>query len=284
LIGAPGDAGLAHLTEGERWARAELARLRDSGRRARSLLDFLRAAQIRANLTRLERPALMRQERSWIFAGAAAWLVGARLLPSGPIARARGRGLIWWAGCALMLDWHLGMVETPEGRPVGLGAADALTLARAWLVPAIAEGADPTLLVLGGLTDIADGRVARYTRCTRFGRDLEGLVDACFAAAALQGAARAGGVSTLPVFLERARLSAGAVWALSEYFAAGRAPDPVLRRSGRGAAPVRVAGLIAGGLGRRRLANRLLIAGTAISTIGHLRGRHATLHARRGRG
>ncbi len=274
MTGAPGDARLRHVTEGERWTRAELARLRDCGWRPRAFLGFLHAAQVRANLTR-RRPGLVRQEGSWIFAGAAGWLAVARLLPSSPIAHARGRGLVWWAGCAVMLDWHLGMLETPEGRLVGLGAADALTLARAWLVPAVAQRADPTLLVLGGLTDIADGRVARVTRCTRLGRDLEGLVDACFAAAALRGAMRIGGVSPLPAVLERARLLAGTAWASREYFAAGRAPDPAVRSSGRGAAPVRVAGLIAGGLGRRGLADRLLITGTAMSTVGHLRSRHA---------
>jgi len=63
---------------------------------------------------------------------------------------------------------------------VGLGAADALTLLRAWLVPAIAGRAEPTLLLLGALSDLADGRVARATRRTRLGRDLEGLVNACF--------------------------------------------------------------------------------------------------------
>jgi hypothetical protein len=40
-----------------------------------------------------------------------------------------------------------------------------------------------------------------------------------------------------------------------------------------------VAGLIAGGLGRRDLADRLLVTGTAIAAVGHLRGRHA-LHGR----
>jgi phosphatidylglycerophosphate synthase len=276
---ALGQAGDAPPTDGERWTRVELARLGDSGWRPRAVLSFLRAAQIRANLTRSRRPALARQEGTWIFVGAAGWLVAARLLPSSPFARARGRGLMWWAGCAVMLDWHLGMIETPEGRVVGLGAADALTLTRAWLVPAVAHRAEPMLLLLGVLTDIADGRVARATRCTRFGRDLEGLVDACFSEAALRGALRAGGVSRLPAALERARLIGGTVWASTVYFAAGRVPDSAMRRSGRGAAPVRVAGLIAGGLGRRDLADRLLVTGTAIAAVGHLRGRHA-LHGR----
>lgn len=142
-------------SEGELWTRARLARLRDCGWRPRALLDFLWAAQTRANLTRRQRPALARQEARWILGGAAGWLVLARLLPRSQIARARDRGLVWWAGCGVMLDWHLGMLETPEGRAVRLGAADALTLMRAWLVPAIADRAEPTLLLLGALSDLA---------------------------------------------------------------------------------------------------------------------------------
>ncbi len=134
---------------------------------SRAWVDFLWAAQARANLTRRQRPALARQEARWMLGAAADWLVLARLLPRSQIAAVRGRGLVWWAGCAVMLDWHLGMLETPEGRAVELGAADALTLLRAWLVPAIASRAEPTLLLLGALSGLADGRVARATRRTR---------------------------------------------------------------------------------------------------------------------
>ena len=109
-------------------------------------------------------------------------------------------------GCALMLDWHLGMLETTDGRPVALGGADGLTLARAWLVPAVAQDAAPALVIIGAVSDLADGFVARRTRTTRLGRDLEGLVDACFTTAALHSSVRAGSVSRLPAGLELARL------------------------------------------------------------------------------
>jgi phosphatidylglycerophosphate synthase len=260
------------LTEGERWTLAELARLRAGGWRPRAWRDFLWAAQVRATVTRQRRPALARQEVAWIATGAAAWLAAGRLLPAGSsLAQARRRGLIWWAVTAVMLDWHLGMLETPDGRAVGLGAADALTLVRAWLAPAVAERADPILLVIGGLTDLADGRVARATRCTRFGRDLEGVVDACFAAAALRGAARSKGVSSVTVRVERARSLAGAAYVSMAYLLAGRPPDQAVRRSGRRAAPVRLAGLVAAGAGRRELADRLLLAATLIAVTGLLR-------------
>jgi phosphatidylglycerophosphate synthase len=253
------------MTEGERWTREELARLSAAGWRPRALRDFLWAAQARANVTRSRRGALACQEACWIAIGAVAWLAAGRLPGESSLARARRRGLIWWAACALMLDWHLGMLETPDGRPVALGAADALTLARAWLIPAVAERADPVLVLLGGLSDVADGRVARATRCTRLGRDLEGLVDACFTGAALRGAARAGGASLLPIASEGARLIAGTLYASTAYLVAGRAPDPAVRTSGRGAAPLRLAGLVAAGAGRRRLADRLITAATVVA-------------------
>jgi len=253
-------------TEGERWTHAQLVLLSDRGWRPRALMDFLSAAQARANLTRRQRPALARQEARWMLGGAAGWLVLARSLPRSQIAAVRGRGLVWWAGCAVMLDWHLGMLETPEGRAVRLGAADALTLLRAWLVPAIAGRNEPTLLLLGALSDLADGRVARATRCTRLGRDLDGLVDACFFWAALRGAVRAGDLSPGPAAAELVRLLAGATYSSTVYFAAGRAPNPAVRRSGRAAAPVRLAGLVAGSLGRRALGDRLLLTGTLIAT------------------
>jgi phosphatidylglycerophosphate synthase len=253
------------MTEGERWTREELARLAAGRWRPGALRDFLWAAQSRANVTRGRRGPLAHQEARWIGVGALAWLAASRLPAESSVARARRRGLIWWAACAVMLDWHLGMLETPDGRPVALGAADALTLARAWLVPAVAERADPALVLLGGLSDVADGRVARATRCTRLGRDLEGLVDACFTGAALRGAARAGGVSRLPIASEGARLTAGTLYAATAYLVAGRAPAPAVRTSGRVAAPLRLAGLIAAGAGRRRVADRLIATATLIA-------------------
>lgn len=256
---------ITHLTEGERWIREELALLRDCGRRPRALVRFLWAAQQRTNSTRRGRPGLARQAGAWTLAGGAGWVLAARLLPSGPFARARASGLIWWAGCAVMLDWHLGMLETPAGSAVGLGPADALTLIRAWLVPAVAQGGQPALLLLGSLTDIADGAVARATRCTRLGRDLEGVVDACFFAAALRGATRAGALSPLPAALERARLLAGGAYVTVAYFAAARAPDPAVPRGGRAGAPVRIAALLAAGLGHRAIADRLLLAGSGVA-------------------
>jgi len=257
------------LTDGERWTLAELELLRAGGWGLRALRDFLRASQLRANHTRRLRPELFRQELAFTGVGVAAWL-GAGYLPAeSSVASSRRQGLIWWALCSLMLDWHLGMVQTPEGRNVPLGLADALTLARAWLVPAVAVRADPVLLAIGGISDGLDGMVARSTRRTRFGAQFDSLVDACFGLAALR-AARASGLSPSVVLTEQIRVTAGAVYVAGEYLAAGRHPDERLRASGRSAVPLRLAGLIAAGLGSRRCADRLIIGALSISAAGLL--------------
>ena len=124
------------LTEGERWTRERLGELRGAGFTPAAIGRFLLAARHRASEQRLARPTLARQARSWTALGALAWLAlaaGGR----GPFRRRLHSGLASWGLTGLMLDWHLGMVETEEGVPRPLGAADACTLARAWLVPVL---------------------------------------------------------------------------------------------------------------------------------------------------
>ena len=250
------------LTEGERWARAELERLLAARFSPRAVGRFLLASHRRAGEVRAARPELARRAWSWAATGAAAWLV---LAAAGapPFRRRLRLGLGWWAASAVMLDWHLGMVETRDGRPRQLGAADALTLVRCWLVPVALDQPSPLVCGLGAVTDILDGPLARASEPTRIGRDLEGLVDTCFAAAALRGARRRRLVGRAVVAAELARLSAGFAYALYVYFGRATAPDPAVTRAARITTPVRVAGLIAGGLGLRRTADALLGAGAA---------------------
>jgi len=118
-------------------------------------------------------------------AGGAAWVVLA-LSGAEPFRRGVRGGLAWWGATALMVDWHLGMVESEDGRPRALGPADALTLARAWLVPVAAHAPTPLVCLAAGASDVLDGHLARADEPTRIGRDLEGLVDAAFAVAALR--------------------------------------------------------------------------------------------------
>ena len=67
------DADLTALTDGERWAREQLALLRDGGYTPRATARFLAASQRRAREQRAARPATARRMRAWIAAGAAAW-------------------------------------------------------------------------------------------------------------------------------------------------------------------------------------------------------------------
>ena len=199
-------------------------------------------------------------------AGAAAWL----LLAAGRVApfdRRVRAGLAWWAATALMLDWHLGMVETENGHPRPLGPADALTLLRVWLVPAVGDDPRPGLVALAGASDVLDGVLARAGEPTRIGRDLEGLADACFAAAALHGARRRGLVGPAVTAAELARLGTGVAYALAVWFGTAARPDPGLLRAARLTTPVRVGGLVVAGLGRRRFGRALVLGGCAASVL-----------------
>src|SRR4051794_2205894 len=131
-------------TEGEVWARDELGALLDARFTPGAIATFLARSQRRANDRRRERPATAARARTWGAAGAALWLT---LAAAGvqPFRRRTREGLAWWGGCVLMLDWHLGMVETEDGRPRNLGGADAATLLRAWLVPVAADTPSPVV-------------------------------------------------------------------------------------------------------------------------------------------
>ena len=197
----------------------------------------------------------------WAAIGAGGWLLLARVGVE-PFRRRWRSGLCGWGATIVMLDWHLGMLETADGRPRNLGPADAATLLRAWLVPAVADQPSAGLCAAGFVTDVLDGRLARASEPTRLGRDLETLADAAFVVAAMRGARRRGWIGTAPGVGEGLRLLGGFVFALGAYFGRGDAPDARLLRAGRIVAPVRAIGIVLAGAGRRRLGERLLVAGS----------------------
>lgn len=243
-------------TDGERWTREQLACLLHHRFAPRAVAAFLVASQQRANAVRAERPDLAKQARAWMALGALAY---------GP--RPHPRDLAWWSGVALMLDWHLGMVETPDGEPRMLGPADACTLARAWLVPRAARDPSPAVCAAAAASDVLDGLLARATAPTRAGRDLEGLVDFCFAVAALRGLRRAERIGRAVVTAEVVRTGAGFGYALAAYFGRAERPDDTLLHAGRATTAVRVAGIVAAAAGRRRLGEALVAAGSAASLV-----------------
>jgi hypothetical protein len=166
-----------------------------------------------------------------------------------------------------MLDWHIGMLEGEDGEPRNLSAADACTLARVWLAPAAADTPRPWMCALAFASDGLDGRLARAAVPTRLGRDLEGLADAAFAAAALRGARRRGWLGRAAAGAELTRIALGVGYALIVWLGAARAPDPRVLHAARATTPIRAGGLVAAGLGRRRLAGALVIAGAAWSGL-----------------
>ena len=150
------------ITEGEAWTREQLDRLRAARFRPAAVASFLIASQRRANQVRSARPEVARREATWAAAGAAAWL-GLAAAQIEPFRGRVGHGLTGWAATMLMVDWHLGMLETEDGEPRNLGPADAATLMRAWLVPAVAERPTPAAL-RARLRDRHAGRTAGPSR------------------------------------------------------------------------------------------------------------------------
>ncbi len=182
-------AAAAGMTEGERWARDEVQRL---GRRRfgpAAIFAFLLASQRRSADVRRVRPTLARRARRWESGGLCrVELAGCRRRAAVP-ASARTRS------CLVGGDQPDARVASRDGRvrgsvPRNLGVADALTLARAWLVPVIADNLSPSALAVAAVTHGLDGIAARATVPTRAGRDLEGLVDANVLTAAPLCAAR----------------------------------------------------------------------------------------------
>jgi hypothetical protein len=93
---------------------------------------------------------------------------------------------------------------------------------------------------------------------TRIGRDLEGLADWAFAVAALRGALHRDRLGRGCATAELVRLAAGLGYTACVYFGSASAPDARVVRAARLATPLRAAGLLAAGLGRRRAADALV--------------------------
>ena len=204
--------------------------------------------------------------RAWIAAGAAAWAALA-LARREPFAGAVHSFAVWWALTWLMLDWHIGMLETEDGEPRNLGPADACTLLRVWLVPAAANSPQPWMCAVALASDGLDGALARHGEPTRIGRDLEGLADAAFAAAAVRGAVRRDWIGRGAARAELARIALGVGYSAAVWFGRARPPEARVLHAARAATPIRVGGLVAAGLGRRRLAGGLVTAGALCSAL-----------------
>lgn len=253
------------LTDGERWTVEALLDLRRDGYRPRAWVRFLGSSAERARATRRARPLLTRQARRWGAGGAIAWVIAWQVSRKRDSVRLRlFWGLGWWGLVWQMLDWHLGMAEGGDGiARERLSPADAVTLARFWLVPVVPSVAHsprglPTAVVFAGATDWLDGALARGRGRTRLGRDLDTTADLAFFAAAAWSAHTAGRLSA-PGFLALiAREGLGTTLALAAVF--GRARRPAIRAR-RWGAVLRFAGLALCCAGLRRTGTTVLVAG-----------------------
>jgi phosphatidylglycerophosphate synthase len=265
------------LTDGERWTVDALVELRVGGYRPRAWLRFVDRSLERSAQARRARPEMAMQVRRWTGVGGAGWLVACHLARGRPDVRLnRGAGLAWWLAVGQMLDWHLGMAEGGDGvRRERLSPADALTLARFWLVPLVAGVRDsrrglPAAIAAGGLTDWLDGALARRHGRTRLGRDLDTTADLALLTTAAIAARSAGRLPKLGASALGARHAAGLALALAAVL--GRARRPAIRARPAGAA-LRVGGLLLAVAGAPRIGTTLLVTGCATpprSTAPHL--------------
>lgn len=259
------------LTAGERWTAEALLELRRSRYRPAAWHRFIRRSLERSAETRRARPNLARQARRWGVIGAAAWLAACEVSKRHPGASPRRTsGLLWWFAVWKMVDWHLGMAEGGDGKPrERLSRADALTLARFWLVPlapAVRHSASalPALIVVGGLTDWLDGVLARRDGRTRLGRDLDTTADLAFLGAAAASARAAGRLPKPGVWALGLRYALGVAVALAAVF--GRARRPAIRARPSGAA-LRVTGLAVAASGPAASGTTVLVIGCLVPPI-----------------
>lgn len=227
---------------GEAWTRQVLAELRAARFTPAAWVRFLGRSFARSRERRADRQDEHRTVVVLAAAGAAGWLL--TLQVGGTLLALAGAG--WWLLLAVMLDWHLGMLERPGGGRVdGVGAANLLTLARGGLAPALlalaGSAAGLTLLLLAGSVDVADGRVARRRgEVTILGTWLDGAVDTLVVGAAALGAALHGLLPAWAASLVLARFALP--WGLAAGLYFGRAERPSLD----GITAARPASLVAG--------------------------------------
>jgi phosphatidylglycerophosphate synthase len=185
-------------------------------------------------------------------------------------------GLAWWLLVWRMLDWHLGMAEGGDGQPLErLSAADAVTLARFWLVPVLpaarySRAGLPAVILAGGVTDWLDGALARRDGRTRLGRDLDTTADLALIVIAGVSARAAGRLTPVAFTTLSVRYASGV--ALSTVAVFGRGRRPAIHARPWGAVP-RIIGLAMCTAGLRRGGTAVLVIGCIVpprSTAPHL--------------
>lgn len=208
------------MTDGERWTRDVLDELRTASFTPAAWRRFVAGSFARA---REQRTAHRRAHaQTLVLAGGGLGVASLVALAGRPGPALVGAA--WWVLLTLMLDWHLGMLQRPDGRPlVGLGVANVVTVVRGASIPVLLFVSEPGLLAAVAasvLLDVLDGSLARRRdEATRLGAWLDGSVDTLTATVAALAAARLGSIPDwLGVFIV-ARVAAPWVVLVVAYFA-----------------------------------------------------------------
>jgi len=169
------------------------------------------------------RPDLFREAVIWSAVGGLLWL---GLLTLG----GTWWGPVWWGVVVAMLLTHVGMVEGDDGqRRADLGVPNALTLSRAWVVPALPALTDvpwafAVVIAIATGTDVLDGYLARRGDGTRLGAHMDHGVDTAFTITAGIAAAAAGLIPWWLGWAIVARYALPILGLAAFYFATARQP------------------------------------------------------------
>lgn len=231
-------------TEGELWVEELLDELRRARFKPAAWIRFFSASFARARRNRGERARAHRQVLALGAVGVAAWVVVAAA--GRPVLGAVGA--VWWLLVLLMVDWHLGMLDRPDGSPLaGLGGANMLTLLRAGaipLLPVLGPNALGFVVLAAGLTDVADGSLGRARgEASRLGAWLDGAIDGILLSVAAVAAADRALLPAWVAALIVCRYLAPWMAIAGVYFVSGRAPDREGYVSGRAPGVVLLVGL-----------------------------------------
>lgn len=254
------------MTDGERWTRQVLVDLRTRAYRPDAWRAFVAESFERARLDRLAHPHEHRQIVLVGAIGGCAWLAAA---PWSPLVAAIA--IVWWLVVVTMLDWHVGMLQRPDGRPLGgIGAPNLISLARLGAAPVLV-GLKPVgigvAVLICAASDVVDGVLARrHDLVTRLGRWLDGAADGVILVTAVLALTAHGVIAAWVTAIVVARHAAQWTGVAVGYFARGVAPslDHVVPARATGA--VVVAGIVAAPFARG-LGATLIVVGAAGGVI-----------------
>jgi phosphatidylglycerophosphate synthase len=213
---------------------------------------------------------LLREAVVWSVAGGVLW-AGLSILTADALW-----GLGWWVLVSAMLLTHLGMVDGEDGsRRESLGTPNALTLARAWAVPALpllidVPWAFAVVVAAATVTDVLDGYLARAGADTRLGAHMDHGVDTAFTITAALTAAAAGWIPWWLAWIVVARYAAPIVGLAAIYFWTATQPPRDAFARGRVPGGLLLLGLVLVAIDDTRQVGAVLIMAGALLGVAAL--------------